>query len=157
MSWPRTSKLIIEAENDAVITKVHHKSTQAVDGGRAFRVPFADLYGDEQRDVLVSLRLPTSSCLCITSCLCGGNAPAAVSPASVAAAPIVLRATLRYIDLLNAAPTTAMAASGVTRARASEVAERAVRNNRIELQATRLRVAEALDAVRAVAERRDPP
>jgi hypothetical protein len=133
-------QLTIEAENGAVITKVHHKSAQAVDGGRAFRVPFTDLYGDEQRDVLVSLRLPV----------------AAAMPAASVAASVVLRATLRYIDLLNAAPTTATAASGVTRA-SGEVAERAVRNNRIELQATRLRVAEALDVARAAAERRDLP
>jgi Mg-chelatase subunit ChlD len=147
-------QLIIEAENGAVITKVHHKSAQAVDGGRAFRVPFADLYGDEQRDVLVSLRLPVAATvLPVAEPGRGGNGGNA--PASVAAS-VVLRATLRYIDLLNAAPTTATAASGVTRA-SGEVAERAVRNNRIELQATRLRVAEALDAARAAAERRDLP
>jgi Mg-chelatase subunit ChlD len=144
-------QLIIEAENGAVITKVHHKSAQAVDGGRAFRVPFADLYGDEQRDVLVSLRLPVAATvLPVVEPGRGGNAPASV------AASVVLRATLRYIDLLNAVPTTATAASGVTRA-SGEVAERAVRNNRIELQATRLRVAEALDVARAAAECRDLP
>jgi Mg-chelatase subunit ChlD len=152
-------QLIIEAENGAVITKVHHKSAHAesyFDGGRAFRVPFADLYGDEQRDVLVSLRLPVAAALPpVAEPGRGGNAPAAMPAASVAAS-VVLRATLRYIDLLNAAPTTATAASGVTRA-SGEVAERAVRNNRIELQATRLRVAEALDAARAAAERRDLP
>jgi len=126
-----------------VIAKVHHSAATAAGGGR-WRVPFADLYGDEQRDVLVTLALPAASSSTTTT--------------TVDPPPVALRCTLRYIDVLTAAPGVTEATTTPGRSSAAgalDAATQGARDPRLELHATRLAVAEALDLARGEAERGD--
>ena len=130
-------QLEIEACNGTTISAVHHKSAVCVAAGRRFRVPFADLYGEEQRDVLVRVTLP------------------ACTPVKDAALPeaTLLRATLRYIDVVGKASGESRAAVGS--ARPAGAAAGAVRNPELALQAARLQVAATLEEARGFADRGD--
>jgi hypothetical protein len=130
-------QLEIEACNGTTIAALHHKSAVCVAAGQRYRVPFADLYGEEQRDVLVRVLLP------------------ACAPVKDALLPeaAVLRATLRYIDVVGKAPGEARAEVGS--ARTSGAAAGAVRNPELALQAARLQVAATLEDARGIADRGD--
>lgn len=128
----------LEPLNGTTITKVHHKNAVSIDGGKLFRVPFADLYGEEQRDVIVSVKLKSSS----------------VVKESTLPEGQLLRATLRYIDVLAAKPTTSSVTVGACRATKVDVKDQ-VQNQKLSLQSTRLKVAETLETAKATAEKGD--
>lgn len=136
-------ELTIEAVNGATITKVHHKSAKAVEPGRIYTVRFADVYGEEQRDVLADVRLPAGR--------------AAVKDLTSPEAR-VLRCSLRYVDVLAAKPAASGAAfASVLRPEGSlSAAERAARygpdDPHLELQALRIAVADCLEQARARAD-----
>ena len=139
-------ELTIEAVNGATITKVHHKSATAVEPGRVYTVRFADVYGEEQRDVLADVRLPAGR--------------AAVKDLASPEAR-VLRCSLRYVDVLAAKPAASGAAfASVLRPAGSlSAAERAARygpdDPHLELQALRIAVADCLEQARTRADAGD--
>lgn len=127
----------LEPLNGATITKVHHKN--AVKVGNNFKVPFADLYGEEQRDVIVSMKLKS-----------GQVVKESTSPEGQ-----LLRATLRYIDVLGAKPSTSSATVGACRTTGNIDPSEQVQNQKLALQSARLKVADTLEQAKATAERGD--
>jgi len=126
----------------ALIKKVHHKSAIPSPEPGTYRVPFADLYGDESRDVLVSLALPEEA----FGGIVGNN-----GDASLVVMP-VLRATLKYIDVLGSSAATAHADGAVKRAAPRSAAlAAAVVDPEVEQQRLRLLVIGTLDEARATA------
>jgi hypothetical protein len=131
----------LEPLNGAVITKVHHKNAitfPGENGVQKYRVPFADLYGEEQRDVLVSMKLKSGQAI-----------KDSLSPEGQ-----LLRATLRYIDVLAGKPSTSSVTVGVSRAANVDPKDQ-IQNQKLSLQSTRLRVADTLEVAKASAERGD--
>jgi Mg-chelatase subunit ChlD len=130
----------------AIIKQVHHKAAVPGPVPGTFRVPFADLYGDERRDVLVSFVLPADESSVGARCLGdeANTAAAAVLP--------VLRATLKYVDVLGARAAVACADGVLARAApgSTRVASAAV-NPELEQQRLRLLVADTLDDARTSA------
>mmetsp|Transcript_11825 Transcript_11825/g.15241 ORF Transcript_11825/g.15241 Transcript_11825/m.15241 type:complete len:549 (+) Transcript_11825:32-1678(+) len=129
----------LEAINGATITNIHHKNAVMLEENKRYKVPFADLYGEEQRDVLVGMHLP--------SC----DTPMKDDTMKEAQ---VLRATLRYIDVLAAKPmnqSTSVGACRIVEVNKEDV----VQNQSLALQATRIRVADTLETARAKAEAGD--
>lgn len=135
-------ELTIEAVNGATITKVHHKSAKAVEPGRVYTVRFADVYGEEQRDILADVTLPSGR-------------PAVKDLTSAEAQ--VLKCSLRYVDVLRAQAGAAEASAAVLRpagslSAAARVAAYGPDNAHLELQSLRLRVAACLERARAAAD-----
>jgi len=137
--------LVLEVEllhSKALIKKVHHKSATPSPEPGTYRVPFADLYGDESRDVLVSLILPEEAL--------GG-----IQDNNVEASPVVmpvLRATLKYIDVLGSSAATACVDGAISRAAPQSAAfAAAVVDPKVEQQRLRLLVVNTLDEARATA------
>jgi uncharacterized protein YegL len=129
----------LEAVNGATITKVHHKKAVVVEANKKYRVPFADLYGDEQRDVLVGMRLPAV----------GGIVKDNTSKEAQ-----VLKATLRYIDVLAAMPADKSSSIGAFRAVEVNESEQ-VQNQKLAVQSARIKVAETLESAKSKAEKGD--
>jgi len=129
-------ELEIEAINGATITKVHHEGALALQAGKRYRVPYHDLYGEETRDVLVGLRLPS-----------GGEIRDSALPEAQ-----FLRTTLRYIDVLAGASASTSTSIGARRKLGNLPLSKRVKDPRIELQATRLRVVDTINSARARAE-----
>lgn len=130
-------ELEIEAVNGAMITKVHHRDAVVLEETKRYRIPYHDLYGEEKRDVLVSMRLGASGKEIRDSALDEAQ---------------FIRATLRYVDVLNGKSASVSASAGARRLRGAIPHLDLAKDPRIELQATRLRVADALDDARAFAE-----
>jgi Mg-chelatase subunit ChlD len=129
----------LEAVNGATITKVHHKKAVLVEANKKYRVPFADLYGDEQRDIVVGM--------CLKPCNEDQNEAGAPSAQ-------ILRATLRYIDVIAAMPSETSSVIGVLRAN-NFSKEESMRNPKLDLQATRLLVADNIEEARTTGEQGD--
>ena len=111
---------------NGTIKKVHHKNAETLADGRV-RVPFSDLYGDEQRDLVVDVALPEGS------------------------AGVAVKATLSYVDVVNARAATMSTDVVVKRMETVDDAP----NPKVELQVARLRVARSLDEARQSAEKSD--
>lgn len=143
--------LEVEAINGATITRVHHRNAQTIQYARSsgsgvgaatrVRVPFADLYADEQRDVLVSLRLPR-----VTE-----------EEAAAAGEAEYLCCSLTYVDVLAQDSRKAAGAAACPRAGRSAARARgpATRDPALEVHSMRLRVAETLEDARTQAEQGD--
>jgi len=125
-------KLTVEAPNGVTITKVHHKAAVEVGVGR-WEIKYSDLYGEEERDLLVALSLP-----------------AATSDGPVN----VLSCSLSFVDFFAELTLTELTTS-VLRSREVVLVEDQNRNPQLVLQSTRLRVAETLENARTAAERGD--
>jgi uncharacterized protein YegL len=126
----------LEAVNGATITKVHHKKAVVVEANKKYRVPFADLYGDEQRDIVVGMCLKP----------CGEDQNDSDAPSAQ-----ILRATLRYIDVIAAMPSETSSVVGVLRANKFSK-EESTRNPKLDLQATRLLVGDNIEEARKTGE-----
>jgi secreted protein with Ig-like and vWFA domain len=116
----------LEGVNGATIKKVHHKNAEMLEDGRV-RVPFSDVYGDEHRDLVIDVTLPEGS-------------------------ETVVKATLSYVDAVNARSSTVSTDVAVKRL---EKVDNLVPNPKVELQVARLRVSRSLDAARQAAEKSD--
>jgi len=130
--------LELEAMNGATITSVHHEKAVPIQANKKYRVPFADLFGEEQRDVLVSITMPPllDSDHVLTS---------------AAPPPTILQATLQYIDVIAAKSETKITSIGVTRGFSSKELYHRELNPKIGLQSTRLRVVNAIESARSMA------
>lgn len=159
--------LHVEVEGDHRIRKVHHPAAECLVEGRHYTIRFNDLYGDEERDVLVSVHLPTAdadapaaAAETIPECSDGEGAAAMEVEAAAekqttpsASGQPVLRCTLKYVDVLGG--RTGQVESTAQVRRPAEVTEPATPDPRIALHRTRIQVAEALDDARESAERGD--
>lgn len=126
-------ELTLEATHGASISKVHHKGAVAAGTGR-WKIKYSDLYGEEQRDLLVGIKLP---------------------PTTTDGPMDPLHCTLSYVDVLAGAPVNAHINVTVQRSLGAIAEQDQNRNERLELQSTRLRVADTLDSARAAAEKGD--
>jgi hypothetical protein len=131
--------LELEAMNGATITSVHHEKAVPIQLNKKYRVPFADLFGEEQRDVLVSITMPPA--------LDGDHA--LISP--LPPPPTILQATLQYIDVIAARSETKITSIGATRSFSSKELYNRELNPKIGLQSTRLRVVNAIESARSMA------
>jgi hypothetical protein len=116
----------LEGVNGTIIQKVHHKNAEKLADGRV-RVPFSDVYGDEHRDLVIDVTLAEGS-------------------------ETVVKATLSYVDVVNARAATMSTDVVVKR---METVEDPVPNPKVEIQVARLRVSRSLDEARQAAEKSD--
>jgi hypothetical protein len=135
-------ELTIEAVNGAKISKVHHRNAKTVEEGKIFTVNFADLYGEEQRDVLADVVLPRGRPV--------------VKNLTTPEAQVV-RCRLRYVDLIQARPAEAATVAALLRpagslSAAKRLATYGPDNVHLELQSLRLRVASTLELARRQAD-----
>jgi len=135
-------ELTIEAVNGAKISKVHHRNAKTVEEGKIFTVNFADLYGEEQRDVLADVVLPKGRPV--------------VKNLTTPEAQVV-RCRLRYVDLIQARPAEAATVAALLRpagslSAAKRLATYGPDNAHLELQSLRLRVASTLELARRQAD-----
>jgi len=142
--------LEVEAVGDALIRKVHHPSAECLAEGRRYTVRFADLYGDEERDVLVSMHLPPCS---TGSSGAVGSAMEASAMGPAQCSQAVLRCTLKYVDVVGARTAQARATAEVYRP--AQVSAPVTPDPRIALHRARIQVATTLDDARARAEHGD--
>jgi len=123
----------IRAAPGTRITKVHHPNAQCVTPGSHFTVRLNDLYGEEERDILVSAHLSKST-------------------ASAEAVPS-LHCSMRYINVLTGRGTTLACVAAIQRPQTVQADIQA--DARIALHRHRITVAETMDEARREAERGD--
>jgi hypothetical protein len=141
----------------AVITKVHHKDAVTAGPGR-WKIKYSDLYGEEQRDLLVSVTLPpitTTTPPPPPSSDSDSGSSGGSSSSSLISSDVLL-CSLSYVDVL--AGTPALVKSTVVAQRCAgpiSCEDQNKRDAKLDLQATRLKVAETLDGARLAAEKGD--
>jgi len=138
--------LEVQAQGDARIRKVHHPSVECLEEGRRYAIRFNDLYGEEERDVLVSMHVPPA-----TSAAAVGVGT--MDEEEVPNKQPILECTLKYVNVVGGNFAQANATAEVDRP--LQMAAPATPDPRIMLHRTRVQVADTLDGARGKAERGD--
>jgi len=139
--------LEVEALGDSRIRKIHHPSAECQIEGRRYTIRFNDLYGEEERDILVSLHIPPAQ---------GTGSDEDTSAAAVASdAPqqSVLQCSLKYIDVLSSCSSQANTTAKV--GRPTEILTPDTPNPSIVVHRMRVQVVDALDLARRNADTGD--
>eukprot|EP00615_Pteridomonas_danica_P002409 CAMPEP_0114348680 /NCGR_PEP_ID=MMETSP0101-20121206/14895_1 /TAXON_ID=38822 ORGANISM="Pteridomonas danica, Strain PT" /NCGR_SAMPLE_ID=MMETSP0101 /ASSEMBLY_ACC=CAM_ASM_000211 /LENGTH=490 /DNA_ID=CAMNT_0001486737 /DNA_START=192 /DNA_END=1664 /DNA_ORIENTATION=- len=135
-------ELELEAINGASISKFYHKNAIMIEENKKYRIPFADLYGDEQRDVLLNMALSPKT---------QEEEEDNTKPSAQ-----ILKASLQYIDVIAAKPIRTSASIGVSRViDMNNHIEKLIQNPKLELQSIRLKVANIIEKARQIAEKGD--